>query len=156
MRVNDLPPYFKGKVKLMNPLTKEVNTRCWVWQRSLSHGYAQGFWNGKVVRLHHVTLGLAGRPRPAGMDADHLCCRRNCVNPHHIEYVTKGVNGSRVKTRGRHWQSQKTHCKHGHEFTPENTIDRDGRRQCRQCHNEEAKLAKPAYRVEIVVTAAQS
>jgi hypothetical protein len=43
-------------------------------------------------------------------------------------------NGSRSSGRGNPWKAR-THCEHGHEFTPENTmmrVDSSGRR-CREC-----------------------
>lgn len=44
---------------------------------------------------------------------------------------------------GAHWNTQKMHCKHGHEFTPENTyVYRGGRRQCKTC----IKLRKREHR----------
>lgn len=38
----------------------------------------------------------------------------------------------------RNFQREKTHCVHGHEYTPENTVRRDGHRRCRECHRIEA------------------
>jgi hypothetical protein len=39
--------------------------------------------------------------------------------------------------------AQKTHCVHGHEFTPENTyITKDGARGCRTCHRARDKASK--------------
>ena len=39
-----------------------------------------------------------------------------------------------TKDAGHTWRSQVTHCVHGHEYTPENTIVRDdGSRRCRTC-----------------------
>ena len=42
----------------------------------------------------------------------------------------------------------KTHCAHGHEFTPENTIVRPHQRTCRACTN----LGKAASRVRLAGT----
>jgi hypothetical protein len=70
------------------------------------------------------------------MQLDHLCRVRHCVNPAHLEVVTLHTN----VTRGNGWagrNARKTHCKRGHEFTPENTIPlRNGGRECRQCRRE--------------------
>ena len=52
---------------------------------------------------------------PAGLELDHLCRVRECVNPQHLEAVTHHENMLRSR------EATKTHCKHGHEFTPENT-----------------------------------
>lgn len=55
---------------------------------------------------------------------------------------------AREKAEGKHgtYNGEKTHCKNGHEFTPENTYQAKGRkhRQCRTCHKnrEAARRAK--------------
>jgi hypothetical protein len=43
---------------------------------------------------------------------------------------------SKRQRRGQ-WRKDLTHCKHGHEFTPENTIVTSKQRRCRTCKNEE-------------------
>jgi hypothetical protein len=50
--------------------------------------------------------------------------------------VRSGVRGSR---RGRPWKDR-THCEHGHEYTPENTAYRPhGARRCRTCVRERGR-----------------
>jgi DNA (cytosine-5)-methyltransferase 1 len=49
---------------------------------------------------------------PEGLELDHLCRVRNCVNPAHLEPVDKKTNLARGTRRGRN--SGKTHCKYGH------------------------------------------
>lgn len=64
---------------------------------------------------------------------DHLCRNRPCVNVMHLEVVPQIENVRRGLLGGA------THCKRGHEFTPENTIVGEGkrttRRRCRECKN---------------------
>lgn len=41
-----------------------------------------------------------------------------------------------------HWNSKKTHCKHGHPFDENNTyIKPNGERGCRTCRNRLARIA---------------
>lgn len=75
---------------------------------------------------------------PADLDMDHLCRVVACVNyERHLEPVTRQINMLRGFTIGAA-EAGKTHCKHGHEFTPENTRlgphpRGNRRRHCRAC-----------------------
>lgn len=80
----------------------------------------------RVAYEHHVG------PIPAGMDLDHLCRVRACCNPEHLEPVTRRTNLMRGETQTKR-NATKTHCKRGHEFTPENTRKDGHGRQCRTC-----------------------
>lgn len=87
-----------------------------------------------MLSAHRVAYELTRGPIPAGMEIDHLCRVRSCVNPDHLEAVTRGEN----LRRGRGKTGAQTHCKRGHELTPENTyryVNRRGYvcRHCRQC-----------------------
>lgn len=111
-----------------------AETGCWAWIRSLNHGgYGSFTWLGKRMGAHRAAYELLIGPIPPGLDLDHLCRNRACVNPAHLEPVTRSVNLRRGDVGG---QSRfNTHCIHGHEFTPENTYRRpkDGGRHCREC-----------------------
>lgn len=109
---------------------------CWVWKGgTTSSGY--GRWGSKPARqAHRVAYELTRGPIPEGLVLDHLCRNRVCVNPEHLDPVTNRVNVLRgVGTSATN--ARKTHCDSGHEFTPENTIDRTkGWRECRTCYTE--------------------
>lgn len=106
---------------------------CWRYLRSHQpSGYSQIRSDKGVTTLygHRVTYEYFVGLIPLGMELDHLCRNRWCVNPDHLEPVTTRENGRRGL-----WGILKTHCIHGHEYTPENTIWRRGAgtRQCRTC-----------------------
>jgi len=52
---------------------------------------------------------------PDGLEIDHLCESPPCINPAHLEPVTHRENTLRYYRR-------RTHCKNGHEYTPDNTV----------------------------------
>lgn len=104
---------------------------CWRWTgRLTSCGYGQVTTDGKRVQAHRAVYQIWGNEIPSGLELDHLCNNRWCVNPAHLEPVTHKENMRRSPHKG-----SKTHCKHGHEYTPENTYIVPGRprRMCQEC-----------------------
>jgi HNH endonuclease len=75
-------------------------------------------------------------PVPEGLELDHLCRNRACVNPAHLEPVSHRENVLRGASFAA-INAVKTHCIHdGHPFDDVNTIVRpEGRRGCRACMN---------------------
>lgn len=126
--------------ELIGRSVRDPETGCWQWQGSINdggYGYFRKGPRGAVQRFtaHRAIYELVVGPIPPGMDLDHLCRLRSCVNPEHLEPVTRQVN----LLRGIGWaglHAAQTHCRHGHEFTPENTIHRarlPHGRECRMC-----------------------
>jgi hypothetical protein len=112
---------------------------CWEWTGSL-HPSGYGYFTAKgrkSWRAHRFAWTTLMGEIPAHMEIDHRCRNRKCVNPDHLEVVTKEENNLRSGSFTA-LNARKTHCKRGHEFTPENTYvqynkGRPGRR-CRACH----------------------
>lgn len=115
---------------------------CWLWHDGARPGEYGRVNLGPVGRkttttAHRVSYELFREPIPVGLVLDHLCRVKACVNPWHLEPVTNTEN----VLRGLHGDL-KTHCIHGHEYTPENTIHRRGhQRRCRACS--EARRKNP-------------
>jgi hypothetical protein len=113
---------------------------CWQWKRSLnSRGYGLISERGVVLLAHRVSYELQVGPIAEGLQVDHLCRNKACVNPAHLEPVTCAENASRRP------DAYKTHCLRGHEMTPENTMVKarpNGRtiRNCRTCANDQRRV----------------
>lgn len=109
-----------------------VESGCWEWVASIhSEGYGQMSYLGKPTVAHRIGYMLLIGPIPDGMDIDHLCRNRKCVNPSHLEVVSRAVNLRRgIPNKFKN----ATHCIHGHAFDAENThITKTGQRVCRAC-----------------------
>jgi hypothetical protein len=119
-------------------VSRGADDECWLWQASAKpNGYGQ-FGHGLA---HRFAYEDARGPIPAGLVIDHLCQRRRCVNPTHLEAVPQSVNvkrgyaGAVRAAENKRRSRERTHCKNGHELTPENTYvtPTEGWRQCRTC-----------------------
>lgn len=119
---------------------------CWLWCASTSRGgYAQFNDGATMTRAHRWIYEQTVAPIPTGMDLDHLCRVRDCVNPDHLEPVTRSEN----LRRGYAARPAKTHCANGHEFDASNTFQRsDGARGCRTCRNHASRASKAKARAD--------
>jgi hypothetical protein len=110
---------------------------CWIWIGALDrHGYGtigqinqKGIW--RMARAHRIAYELEIGPIPDGLTIDHLCRVPACVNPSHMEPVTKSENTRRGF-------AAKTQCPQGHPYTEDNiywdmTRGQYRTRKCRTC-----------------------
>ena len=127
-----------AKVSAVDRFWAKVNKTdsCWLWTGSTSRGYGQFRVGNKVVPAHRWAYQQAKGPIPKGLELDHLCRVRHCVNPDHLEAVTNSVNW----LRGQHPSAvshRSSHCHRGHPFTEANTyILKNKYRRCRTCDRE--------------------
>lgn len=138
--------YSKHLPRLLSKVSPEPNSGCWLWMgRTDSGGYGVvEFYDPEAAKRGKKSISKCAHgamyraivgPVPEGLDLDHICRVRSCVNPAHLEPVMRRenirrgicgeVNGKRMR--------DKTHCPRGHEYTPKNTFVTQGGRKCWEC-----------------------
>lgn len=112
---------------------------CWLWTGSVNtSGYpiGGGERGQRGVPVYRIAYEWMVGLVPVGMEIDHLCRTRRCVNPHHLEPVTRAENMRRARVFGP-W-SMRQYCRNGHDVSCERGYDytrKSGRvdRICRDC-----------------------
>lgn len=121
---------------------------CWCWTAGKNRkGYGIVGRDGSTLLAHRLVYELLAGKIQKGLELDHICRRRNCTNPAHLEQVTHRENVLRgVGPIARN--AAKTHCKHGHELSVDNLVPKDwlnrGHRRCLACTKawEQARYAR--------------
>lgn len=135
-----LPGRFWSKV--------EKTQTCWLWTAVLnSAGYGRFYLNGKMRLAHRLAFEADRGPVEPGLQLDHLCRNRACVNPQHLEPVTQRENILRG-TSPAAVASRRSHCPQGHPYDEVNTLrSTSGSRRCRACSRDKHRrnAAKAAY-----------
>ena len=124
-------------------------------------GYVRYFARGKVVKGHRAVLETFVGPCPPGMEGCH-----NNGNPadnrlENLRWDTRQNNMIDKVNHGAHPMASKTHCKHGHAFTPENTRLATQRganeavcvmRTCRTCAKERSRKHRERKKLLSAIT----
>lgn len=134
-------------------LAEEVINRCVIEQNGCitwegahdGKGYPHAYLEGRTARVFRFLyvwfIGLV----PINHELHHRCENKACVNPFHVEPVTKSEHKF-----FKHPQALRTHCPKGHELTLENTYvlknktrQNSYKRSCRICERE--RKSTPEY-----------
>lgn len=141
MGLEKLPIRIRSKILVVE--------ECWLWQAGLNDkGYGLcSMTDGKSRLAHRVTYRLLVGPVSVGLELDHTCRNRPCVNPAHLEQVTHLEN----MRRGVH--ATKTHCVNGHLLSGANlylyTRRGSQERRCRECSRQRQRAWKLRKREEM-------
>jgi hypothetical protein len=127
---------FWGKIEIGD------ESECWLWTDHIPPmGYGYFSTKGTSRYAHRWSYEQFVGPIPTGLQIDHLCRVRNCVNPHHLEVVTGRVNILRG-TSPPALNARKTHCLRGHPYSGDNLRMKRGKRICRTCHNAHKRASR--------------
>jgi len=110
-----------------------TETGCLIWLGKLDKdGYGVMVIEGRQIPAHKASYEDSVGPVPSGLQLDHLCRVRCCVEPRHLEPVTCAENIRRGLT-GKN-MADRTHCPRNHPYDAANTyFNRKGARHCRLC-----------------------
>jgi len=148
----------RAKNRLLSKVQLDEKTQCWNWTGYISKkGYGRiaykysSYGSFEAYRLSYI---LFNGKLNSNLQIDHLCRNRKCVNPKHLEQVTKKENllrGFGVGSKNK----AKTHCPEGHQYTLENTriSPANGGRCCKKCQKQrdDYKILKRIVKVLLTV-----
>lgn len=124
---NALPERFRQKISVQS------GTGCWIW---IAGGHGGGRYGGyspthsRKVYAHRYSFEFFFGPVPSGLQIDHLCRNKRCVNPLHMEATTGQMN----TMRGMNFPIQDgQHCQKGHPLFGPNLYMEGSTRRCRTC-----------------------
>lgn len=115
----------------------KITPSCWIWTGYIDKdGYGMLTDRSRYL-VHRISYQLYNGKIIDNMVIDHLCKNRKCVNPNHLDMITKQENNLRSSSPSS-INIRKKKCKHGHILTNENTYIqkftyRKPRRLCRKC-----------------------
>jgi hypothetical protein len=137
-------PRYRPPADLSDRILANVDHRadgCWLWTGFINPtGYGTLTVGSRVdgsyrpgMLAHRASYEALVGPVPDGQEIDHLCGNKACVNPAHLDPVTRSEHTKRESKR-------LTACRRGHPRTPENVyVDAQGRHHCLVCKRDRAR-----------------
>jgi hypothetical protein len=119
-----LPEHLKAKFAV-------AESGCWLWTGWSANGYGLVAVRGRTRMAHRVVYEAVRGPIPGGLQLDHLCCIKGCVNPDHLEPVTAAENQRRAAAQ--RVRRTATTCHLGHPLDGVRTRTKGGR-YCKTCN----------------------
>lgn len=130
-------------------------TGCWLFSGSWSRDGYGTFWDGKRSgRAHRWAYENYVGPIPDGLQLDHLCRMRCCVNPDHLEPVTSRENV--LRGEGRKGGKRRERCKSGRHLMAESRVGDGKRARCRPCDQQRRAGYRAAQRAVDVPNRAET
>ena len=127
--------------RFLSKVQVDPDTGCHVWTAYLDRqGYGKFSANGRMVLAHRFAYEQKRGAIPSGLQIDHLCRNRSCVNPDHMEPVTPRENMARGTNQAA-FMAGTGRCRLGHTTI---YVDPQGFRACAVCRR--ANVARHAKR----------
>jgi hypothetical protein len=120
----------KGLLWFRDMSEVDAVTGCWLWRLTVdSSGYPKIYGRNAHRVVYAIVHGSVG----SGLQVDHLCRVKRCVNPDHLEAVTPRENTLRSANTAAN-NARKTHCKRGHPLDAADVYLMKGKgRTCNAC-----------------------
>lgn len=108
--ITALPEKFWDKVEKTNS--------CWFWKGKIDDGYGRFYISGNFYGVHQLSLRvLKNEHLQSDFVVDHMCGKRSCCNPEHLQQITRSQNTlKRVKKK------DTSICVNGHPLTGEDAL----------------------------------
>lgn len=140
---------FWARVNKYGPCSPPAIGVCWIWEgRKNPDGYGCFDYEHTPVLAHRFSFTEVYGDVPEGLQLDHLCRVRHCVNPSHLEAVPQ-LENVRRGLAGQHYRMI-TQCPRGHSYDEGNTVHTaQGKRYCRACRQGKQRIYDARYAQKI-------
>lgn len=141
--------------RLLNNREIDPITGCWLWTGvRLPKGYGKMTWGYRTFLVHRLSaFEFLGFDLASPIQIQHKCNNPPCFNPDHFITGDQRQNlqymSELKRFKGKNQFSDATHCKRGHEFTPENTVQQRSGRLCKICKNLRTNRRRAVLRLNV-------